>query len=111
MNGITTDLSNIHLSKFLYGCANVFSLPMERNFTPQATVEWASNNWAVVVSIIVIYMTLIFGGRKLMENQKPFVLQMPLAAWNGFLCVFSFIGMCRTVSYLINHLFQNILLT
>eukprot|EP01035_Chromulina_nebulosa_P017831 gene17831-23443_t len=40
-----------------------------------------------------------------MSKRNPYDLQMPLATWNGFLCIFSFIGMCRTVP----HLMANIL--
>jgi len=36
-----------------------------------------------------------------MDQYKAFDLRIPLAAWNAFLCVFSFIGMCRTLPYLI----------
>ena len=35
-----------------------------------------------------------------MDKYKAFDLRLPLAAWNAFLCTFSFIGMMRTVPYL-----------
>ena len=28
---------------------------------------------------------------------KPYDLRVTIAIWNAFLCVFSFIGMCRTI--------------
>lgn len=52
--------------------------------------------------IISAYLLIISVGSKLMSSrEKPFDLRMPLAAWNAFLCIFSFMGMMRTMPYLL----------
>jgi len=38
------------------------------------------------------------------KQEKPFDLRIPLAAWNALLCVFSFIGMLKTMPYLVGSL-------
>jgi uncharacterized membrane protein (UPF0136 family) len=87
MTGLTTD----HLASFLYGTSSILSLPFETKFTPTAGVNFCAQNWPIVMSIVVGYLFVIFSGRKIMESRKPFDLSMWLAAWNGFLCVFSFV--------------------
>ena len=37
----------------------------------------------------------------------PFNLKYQLAIWNAFLCLFSFLGMCRTVPYLVANILEN----
>lgn len=41
------------------------------------------------LSAITLYYVVIFGGRKLMENRKPFTLQMPFIAHNLMLTLLS----------------------
>jgi hypothetical protein len=78
--------------------SNFLALPFERNFMPTATVNFANNNWPLVIGIVIGYVAFITVGTMVMAKQaKPFDLRLPLAAWNAFLCVFSFIGMLKTV--------------
>jgi hypothetical protein len=87
-----------NLSKNLMASSNILALPFERNFDPTATVSFASNNWSLVIGIVVGYVAFITIGSMIMAKQaKPFDLRLPLAGWNAFLCVFSFIGMLKTV--------------
>jgi hypothetical protein len=90
---LTQKVANIlrNTSKFL-------ALPIEINFDPTYSVNFAATYWPIVVSIVVIYLSVIFFGSKIMQQYAPFNLRLPLAAWNGFLCFFSFIGMLRTVN-------------
>lgn len=77
---------------------NFIALPVERNFTPTLTVKFAADNWPIAVGIVVAYLLFITAGSMIMAKQeKAFDLRLQLAAWNAFLCVFSFIGMCKTV--------------
>jgi hypothetical protein len=73
----------------------------EINFTPTAAVNFALNNWWVAIGMITVYLLFITLGSKYMKEQKAFDLKFPLAAWNAFLCLFSFIGMCRTMPFLL----------
>jgi hypothetical protein len=87
-----------NLSQNLMASSHLLALPIERNFVPTATVNFASNNWPLAIGIVVAYIAFITLGSMIMAKQeKPFDLRLPLAGWNAFLCVFSFIGMLKTV--------------
>ena len=94
---MTTFVSN--LSQALMSAPNMLALPLERDFVPTVMVNFAANNWPLVIGIVLSYVTFISIGSTLMANKfmKPFDLRLPLAGWNAFLCLFSFIGMCKTV--------------
>ena len=96
-------MSTERLSSFLYSTSNFLALPFERNFVSTTTVEFAKNNAVLPIAIVGAYLLFCYCGRKVMENIKPFNLQLPLAIWNAFLCLFSFIGMCRTVGNFFFH--------
>lgn len=87
------------VANFLFASSSFLALPFESKFDPSVTVGFAAENWRLAFYIVAIYMLFITIGPKLMN--KPFSLQLPLALWNAFLCFFSFIGMCRTMPYLI----------
>jgi len=96
-----TGLTSQHVADFLFASSNFFALPFERSFKPEVYVKWTGDNWSFVVILLLTYLLVITQGSKFMESRKAFDLRMPLAAWNGLLCVFSFIGMSKTVPYLI----------
>jgi len=75
--------------------------PYEKEFNSNATIDFALNNFWIPITVVIGYMGVCYFGTKIMEKRQPFDLQMPLALWNAFLCVFSFIGMCKTVPYLL----------
>jgi elongation of very long chain fatty acids protein 6 len=88
------------IAEFLFYCGNLLATPFERNFRPDSAVDLASKYYSIPFSIVFLYLFGIYAGSKIMGSRKPFDLRLQLALWNGFLCVFSFIGMCRTVPYL-----------
>jgi hypothetical protein len=69
----------------------------EQNFNPLPAVAFAANNWLVPIAIVTAYILFVFIVPSIMATRKPFDLEKPLAAWNGLLCVFSTIGLCKTV--------------
>jgi len=87
--------------------SNVIAFPIEREFTPTAAVSFASNNWPLAIGLVAAYLVFITAGSKIMKERKAFDLKLPLAAWNAFLCVFSFIGMCKTMPYLLATVMTN----
>jgi hypothetical protein len=93
-----------NLSHNLMTSSNLLALPFERSFTPYTTVNFASNNWPLVIGIVVAYVTFITLGSMVMDKVKPFDLRLPLAGWNALLCVFSFVGMLKTMPYLVGSL-------
>jgi len=63
--------------------------------------EFAKNNWPLAFGIVGAYLLFCYFGKMYMDTRKPFDLKIPLATWNAFLCIFSFIGMCRTLPVLV----------
>jgi len=78
----------------------------EKNFDSEVAMKFARDHYMLPFLICALYLALIFGGQKIMENRKPFKLQLPLASWNLFLALFSFIGVMRTLPNLLNALFS-----
>jgi hypothetical protein len=89
------------VAKILFAVANLFALPFEKNFTPDKYLSFAQNNGFIPITLVVFYLLFCYFGSKMMKNREPFDLRIPLAAWNAALSLFSFIGMFRTVPYLV----------
>ena len=80
---------------------NVAFTELERDFKAGPAVKFAAENWPLAIAVVVIYLMGIQIGTKFMSRcEKPFDLKYLLAFWNLFLCVFSFIGMVNTVSFI-----------
>lgn len=90
------------LSQALMGFPSLLATPFEQNFKSTSYTSFAANNWPIAISVVIGYLLFITIGSKIMARQeKAFDLTMPLAMWNAFLCLFSFIGMCKTMPYLV----------
>jgi elongation of very long chain fatty acids protein 6 len=61
-------------------------------------------HWEVPIGSVVAYLLFCYFGIKIMDSRKPFGLNYALALWNLFLSTFSFIGMFRTVPFLVGQL-------
>ena len=89
------------VAKILFSISNAFALPFEKNFTPGGYLDFANDNWPIPIILVILYMLFCRFGSEFMKDKKPFDLLGPLAAWNAALSLFSFIGMFRTVPFLI----------
>ena len=85
------------ISELLVGASELLALPYERTFSPVHITTWAGKHWEIPIIAVVAYLAFCFGGKYIMSNYNAFDLRLPLAGWNAFLCLFSFLGMCRTV--------------
>ena len=87
----------LHLSKF-------GATPIETSFRSHDYVNFAKDHWEIPIVCVVGYLLFCFFGQKIMamEKVKAFDLQLSLAGWNALLCLFSFVGMFRTVPFLIS---------
>lgn len=85
----------------LIAASQLFALPFERSFSPAPYVAFADSHWPLCLSLVAGYLAVIFLGRRLMRDRAPFELRLPLALWNAALSLFSFIGMWRTMPYLL----------
>lgn len=92
MSKVTQQIADV-----LSSSTKVLATPYELAFNPNPAIEFASNNWPLAFGLVAGYLLFIFGVQHIMKDRKPFDLRLPLAAWNALLCIFSFIGMARTV--------------
>jgi len=104
---MTSNQMTQKIADLLMSSTKLFVTPFERDFNPKYTVNFAKDNWPLCISIVCGYLIFIFSVQRIMKDRKPFDLRLPLAAWNAFLCVFSFIGMCRTLPYLVGLTMSN----
>lgn len=86
------------LAEGLIFASELLSTPYERSFVPTAFTDFAANHWSVPLVLTALYVSFCYFGQQVMRNFNAFDLRLPLAGWNAFLCLFSFLGMVRTVS-------------
>lgn len=70
---------------------------VEKSFDPTLTMEFTESHWNVAIIAVVLYLSMVAFGPEIMSSRKAFDLKIPLAAWNALLCIFSTMGMLRTV--------------
>ena len=92
----------IPFGKYLY-------TPFEVNYDTDAGVRWTREHPYLPLAICAVYLAAIFFGKKYMAHRiasggRRFDLRYPLAYWNAFLSIFSFIGAMRTVPDLLYRL-------
>jgi hypothetical protein len=92
------------LSELFFKAANFLATPYELTFDGNPIQRWVASHWEYPIGFLIAYLLFCFFGIKLMKEKKPFDLRLLLAAWNALLSIFSFIGMCRTVPYLLGQL-------
>lgn len=88
------------IPEFLASIPSFLATPAELNFDSSWTLKYAAANYWIPISFVTAYMLFITVGSRVMEKyykDKPFQLTTSLALWNAFLCLFSFIGMVKTV--------------
>ena len=106
------------IAKILFSVSNAFALPIEKNFSPEVYLKFANDNWPIPIVLVTLYLLFCYYGSKYMSSlvvdkdskqkeRDPFDLIGPLAAWNAFLSLFSFIGMFRTVPFLVASILAN----
>lgn len=100
-------LDNKVLGDFLHDVSQFGAFAFEMNFDATKYLAFADNNYQIPVIALIIYLTFCFGVRRILEGREAFDLRMPLALWNALLSGFSFLGMCRTVPYLLSNILLN----
>jgi hypothetical protein len=93
--------AQLEAANLLYKASNFLALPIEKNFVPDRFIKFTHDYWPIPILCVIFYMAFCYFGSKVMKEKAPFDLRLTLAAWNAFLSLFSFIGMLRTVPYLL----------
>jgi elongation of very long chain fatty acids protein 6 len=92
---------NSKVSDILFQIPHVLETKFERDFDVTNTVQFAKEHYIIPFTLVSIYMVFCFFGVKKMREREPFDLRYPLALWNAFLSIFSFIGLLKTVPFLL----------
>lgn len=79
---------------------------IELSYDAVAASNFVKSHPYLPIYVISVYLVGIFGGQYYMKDKKPYDLKFPLAYWNLFLAIFSFIGMVRTVPTLLYFMTQ-----
>lgn len=64
--------------------------------------EWFSANWTYSLYASIMYLTIIYYGKKIMNNQMGFSLRKILFVWNSILALFSLMGTWNLLPELID---------
>jgi hypothetical protein len=96
------DVLTKKVSQILMQVHQATALPFEVKFVAAPFIDFAKNNWPLAFGIVAAYLIFIVVGSRIMQSMKAFDIRLALAGWNAFLCIFSFIGMCKTMPYLVS---------
>lgn len=77
-----------------------FLSDLESNFDGMYFKNWFENYWTISIPISVVYLYLVFNGKRYMRTRKPYDLRTPLTLWNCFLAVFSILASIRGIPVL-----------
>jgi len=94
-------MSSSQLADALFRASSFMATPFEKNFDFHNAVAFAGNHPFLPLVLVSLYMAFCYFGSKIMKDRQPFDLRIALAVWNAFLCTFSFLGLCRTVPYML----------
>ena len=84
---------------------NMFSF--EASFNKEYGRRFVDDMKHVSVICSVVYVILLYYGRRYMLSREPFVLRGPLIVWNVILTVFSLFGAMRTLPELLHSLYHH----
>lgn len=65
---------------------------VENGINVRRIIHYWSKHWVVSLYASIVYLILVFAGRRWMEGRKPYDLRKPLLLWNVGLAVFSIAG-------------------
>lgn len=74
----------------------------EKNFDIKSHQKWFADNWTISFYFCGAYLAFLLIGTKIMKEQKPFDLRLPLGIWSFSLAIFSAMGCIRLLPHWIN---------
>ena len=78
-----------------------FTIPVERNFYGRPLMEYMSSKFSFFYVISIIYIMIIFYGKRCMKEREPFQLKSFSFYWNAGLAIFSLWGFTRLLTHYI----------
>lgn len=79
---------------------------VENGVDVKGIIRHSMQYWTVSVYASVLYLILVFWGRRWMEGRKPYDLRRPLLLWNVGLAAFSIVGTVCVVPSLLWNLYN-----
>ena len=77
---------------------------IEANYSIEHTAGWTYKYLFVPPLASVLYLLVIFSGKKWMQDRQPFDLKRPLAVWNSMLAAFSVVGFVVLAPPILDHI-------
>lgn len=97
--------STAGLATLFFPGGKPFFFNFEKNFDPLPYFSIFTSTWPTLPLVVVgLYYLMIKLGTRVMRDRQPFKWKFALASWNLLLCMFSFVGMLRTMPHLIHNL-------
>ena len=81
--------------------SSFFTLPFESNFDEPSFYTWMLSNWHQCFWYSLVYVTMIFAGKRVMKEKDRFEIRALLFLWSASLAVFSILGAARTLPELV----------
>lgn len=98
-------MNNSIVYQILYSISSFPHIKATDSFESKQFRDFCANNWQIPIISVVLYLLLIIIGPKVMAQRgNGYELKIPLVMWNAFLCVFSFIGMWKTMPFLLGNI-------
>mmetsp|Transcript_28627 Transcript_28627/g.62286 ORF Transcript_28627/g.62286 Transcript_28627/m.62286 type:complete len:373 (-) Transcript_28627:213-1331(-) len=83
----------------------LYPFQFEREFEGAPLGPFCRTYWWLSYTVAVLYVIAVKFGQRFMKDRQAWDLKGPLAAWNLFLAVYSFIGVVRVVPHLLGVLY------
>ena len=58
------------LVPLLYKISNAFALPIEQNFSPEASLKFAKDYSAIPIVLVSLYLIMVYWGPKIMNGEQ-----------------------------------------
>lgn len=85
-----------------------FLAPIESRFSWEKAQPWLDTSYRWMGCYVsMIYLLLVYVGKRWMRDKPAYSLRRPLAMWNTGLVVFSIIGSLNVVPYLVSSVVSN----
>lgn len=88
---INTQLNNNETYQYTFSYESLFD---DKQYA-DSWAQWMTDNWHMSIAFALLYMLLVFTGKRYMQDRPKFELRRFLIVWNIILAVFSIIGTIR----------------
>lgn len=73
------------------------TFPFEEHFNEVTSNKYMRNNWTFSIYCAIVYVILVFTGKRYMKNRPRYNLRFWLMLWSSVLAIYSIMGTVRTL--------------